>query len=51
MVAPTAAMVCEPLVGRLPDQPADAVQAEALADDHVITVLPPGATVLGLALI
>ena len=42
-------MDCEPLMGRLPDQAPEAVQAVALVDDQVRTALPPLATVLGLA--
>jgi len=41
---------CEPLVDLPPDQPPDAVQAVALADDHVRVELPAEAIVLGLAL-
>lgn len=40
----------EPLVGSLPDQPPDAVQAVALVAAHVNVELAPLATVLGLAL-
>lgn len=42
---------CEPLVPLLPDQPPDAVQELALADDQVKVDPLPLVTVLGLALI
>jgi len=42
---------CVPLVALLPDQPPEAVQAVALADDQLSAALPPLATVLGFALI
>ncbi len=41
---------CAPLVALPPDQPPEAVQAVALAEDHVRVELPPEAIVLGLAL-
>ena len=41
---------CEPLVALPPDQPPDAVQAVALADDHLRVELPAEAIELGLAL-
>jgi hypothetical protein len=40
---------CEPLVGSLPDQPPEALQAVALVVDQVKLELPPLTTVLGLA--
>jgi hypothetical protein len=39
-----------PVAGLLPDQPPEAVHAAALAADQLKVVLPPAATVLGLAL-
>jgi hypothetical protein len=39
-----------PLVALLPDQPPEAVQAVALAEDQVRVEAPPEATVLGAAL-
>ena len=41
---------CVPLVALLPDQPPEAVQAVALAEDHFRVELAPVASVLGLAL-
>jgi hypothetical protein len=40
---------CEPLVGSLPDQPPEALQAVALVVDQVKLELPPLTTVLGFA--
>ena len=42
-------MDCEPLAALAPDHAPDAVQAEALLEDHVSVALLPLATVLGLA--
>jgi len=41
---------CEPLIALLPDQPPEAVQEVALADDQLKVDALPLATVLGLAL-
>ena len=41
---------CEPPVALPPDQPPDAVQAVALAEDHESTELAAEAMVLGFAL-
>ena len=41
---------CAPLLALMPDQPPEAVQAVALAADHVRVELAPAASVLGLAL-
>ena len=49
--AVSAPVVCEPFTGSLPDQPPDAVQAVALADDQVRVELLAEAIELGLALI
>ena len=40
----------DPLIGRLPDQPPDAVQTVALVEDHINVELPPLETLVGLAL-
>lgn len=44
-----AAVVCEPLVARVPDHPPLAVQAVAFVADHVRVELLPLTTLLGLA--
>jgi hypothetical protein len=49
VVAEIAAVLWEPLIGSLPDQPPDAVQEVALVEDHVSVELLPLFTVLGLA--
>ena len=46
----SAPLDCEPLVALPPDQPPEAVQEVALADDHLRVELPAEAIVLGLAL-
>jgi hypothetical protein len=50
VLALSAPLDCEPLIGLLPDQPPEAEQDVALIDDHVSFDAPPLATVLGLAL-
>ena len=50
VVAVSAAVVCEPLVGSVPLQPLEAVQLVALVEDHVSVEVARLATVLGLAL-
>ncbi len=47
----SAGVGAEPLTALLPDQPPEAVQAVALAEDHVRAELPPEAIVLGVAAI
>jgi hypothetical protein len=48
-LAVSAAVCCEPLVPREPDQAPDAAQEVALEVDQVNVERPPLATVLGLA--
>lgn len=43
------AVVSEPVGGRLPLQPPDAVQAVAFCDDHVNVAVPPLTTAVALA--
>jgi hypothetical protein len=50
VAACTAPLDWLPVAGLLPDQPPEAVHAAALAADQLRVVLPPTATVLGLAL-
>lgn len=40
---------CEPLTGRVPDQPPEAVQAVALVEDQAKVAAEPLLTVLGVA--
>ncbi len=49
-MALSAPVLALPLVGSLPDQPADAVQLLALLDDQLSDADPPLLTVAGLAL-
>jgi len=49
-LAVSAPVDCEPLRPLVPDQAPEAVQAVALADDHVRVDAAPLAMVLGLAL-
>ncbi len=47
VVAVSAAVACEPLVGSEPVQPPDAAHDVALVDDHVKVEVAPLATVVG----
>ena len=49
LAAVSAPVLAEPLVARLPDHAPEAVQLVALVDDHVNELLPPLATLVGLA--
>ena len=49
LVAVSAPVLCEPLVGSLPFQPPEAVQEVVLVEDQVSVAAAPLATVLGLA--
>jgi hypothetical protein len=49
VVAVSAEVLCEPLVGSLPLQPPDALQAVALVDDQDNVDAAPLPTVLGVA--
>jgi hypothetical protein len=49
VVCDNAAVTCEPDVALVPLQPPDAVQADALVEDHVNVDVPPWATCAGFA--
>ena len=49
VVAVSAAVLCEPLVGSAPLQPFEALQDVAFVDDHVSIEVAPLCTVVGLA--